>query len=183
MIDKCIYSGEVSLFPCPTVLVSVKQNTLENILTVSWAGIASSHPEFVTIAINHKRFSYQLLVETKQFCINIPDASLVKEVDQCGTLSGRTHDKFALCGFTRRYFDEQYVLVDECSFHLLCKIQEMMDLGSHTLFIASVEKKIINADISDLHNCVSPIVYYRPNYYDICNQPIGFYGFTQSGNT
>ena len=95
------YNGDLLLAPCPTVLVTAKHGDIENVLTVSWTGIASSHPEYVTISINPKRFSHKIILNSKKFCISIPSFDLIDAVDFCGNNSGRDVDKFVACGFTK----------------------------------------------------------------------------------
>ena len=75
------YNGELLLAPCPTVLVTAKHGDIENVLTVSWTGIASSHPEYVTISINPKRFSHKIILNSKKFCISIPGSDLIDAID------------------------------------------------------------------------------------------------------
>lgn len=178
-----IYKGDLSLYPCPTVLVTSKNNTIDNVCTVSWAGIASSHPEYVTIAINKKRFSYDIIRASKRFCINIPDASQIEKVDFCGSYSGRDIDKFKSCNFTKVYYESEYVLINECPLHLLCEIENEIELGSHTLFVARIANKLLGKEIDSNNIPINPIVYCRPNYYKLNPNPIGYYGYIMGNDT
>lgn len=172
------YNGELLLTPCPTVLVTVKYADIENVLTVSWTGIASSHPEYVFISINPKRFSHQIILKSKKFCISIPSLDLIDSVDFCGNNSGRIVDKFIACGFKKKYISD-YILIEQCKFHVLCDVVNVIELGSHHLFIAKVVNKYIDADSSDnAHQALNPIAYFRPFYYGLAEKNSGFYGFT-----
>ena len=55
----------------------------------------------------------------------------------------------------------------------------MIRLGSHDLFIARINKKLINDDIRDIHNEIDPVVYFRPNYYRINKESLGDYGYSK----
>ena len=176
---KVDYKGDLLLYPCPTVLITSKDK-IDNVFTVSWTGIASSHPEYVTIAINKKRLSYSIILESMKFCINIPDASLINEVDYCGSFSGRDVDKFTACKLDKIYYDTDYILVGQCKMHLLCSVERIIKLGSHDLFIAQVVNKLIDSSISNIHENADPIVYFRPYYYQVSKKTIGHYGFTKS---
>lgn len=176
MIEK--YSGDLLLTPCPTVLVTVKHKDIENVLTVSWAGIASSHPEHVTIAINSKRFSHTLITQSSKFCICIPSFDMLDFVDFCGSVSGRNVDKFAACGFKKNHIGE-YVLIEQCKFHILCDVVNIIELGSHHLFIAKVAGKYYDSETSEhIHKNLDPIAYFRPYYYRLERSDCGFYGYT-----
>lgn len=173
------YTGELLLTPCPTVLVTVKHEDVENVLTVSWTGIASSHPEYVTIAINPKRFSHRLIADSGKFCIGIPGFELLDAVDFCGSYSGRDVDKFAACGFTKKRIAD-YVLIEQCKFHVLCDVVKVIELGSHHLFVAKVVSKYLDAEVGDsLHQALEPIAYFRPFYYRLAQSHSGFYGYTR----
>lgn len=176
---KAEYSGDLLLYPCPTVLITSKDE-IDNVFAVSWAGIASSHPEYVTIAINKKRLSYYMISRTKKFCINIPDADMIYEVDYCGSVTGREIDKFSKCRFKKSYYDSDYVLIDQCKFHLICNVETVIDLGSHDLFVAKVLHKLIDTTVVDIHQDVDPIIYFRPNYYQLNKNDLGYYGFSKS---
>lgn len=175
---KISFNNELSLYPCPTVLVTTKLESIENVLTVSWAGIASSHPEYVTIAINTKRYSHDLIMNSKKFCINIPNTNLIKEVDCCGVLSGKQINKFDYCHFSKYYYQSDYILIEQCPIHLICELMQVIQLGSHDLFIAIVKDKLIDDFIKDIHNEIDPIVYFRPNYYKLNKDSFGYYGYT-----
>lgn len=175
---KIEYNGDLSLYTCPTVLVT-SRSKVDNVLTVSWAGIASSHPEYVTIAINTKRLSNSIIRDSMKFCINIPNSSLISQVDYCGTFSGREVDKFSACGFKKTYYNNDYIIIDQCQMHLICSVKSIICLGSHDLFVAEVNQKLIDTSISSIHDDADPIIYFRPNYYRINKEKIGEYGFTK----
>lgn len=173
------YNGDLLLAPCPTVLVTAKHGDIENVLTVSWTGIASSHPEYVTISINPKRFSHKIILNSKKFCISIPSFDLIDAVDFCGNNSGRDVDKFVACGFTKKYICD-YILIEQCKIHVLCDVVNVMELGSHHLFIAKVVDKYMDADLfGNVHQSLDPIAYFRPFYYRLAENNCGFYGFTK----
>ncbi len=93
--------GELLLYPCPVLLVTSKCDNQENIFTVSWSGIASSHPEYITISVKPTRFSYNLICNSGFFAANIINENLLRIADYCGRFSGRNHDKFKECNLTK----------------------------------------------------------------------------------
>lgn len=179
MNNKKTYEGNLLLYPCPTVLVTSKWKDCEDVLTVSWAGIASSHPEYITIAINRKRYSYSLIKESLKFVVNIPNSDMLEKVDYCGSNSGRDVDKFQSCNFKKINCENEYILIEECPVNIICTVEHIYPLGSHDLFIGRVQKKYVDNTITDIHEQLKPIVYFRPNYYDIGEDVLGYYGFTK----
>lgn len=178
MSKKNEYTGELLLYPCPTILVTSLYEDCEDILAVSWAGIASSHPEYITIAINKKRYSYNIIRKSQKFCANIPNIDIIQKVDYCGSVSGRDTDKFAACGFRKEYYHSEYISIAQCPISIFCEVESIVQLGSHDLFIGKVVLKLINNNITDLHLDLDPIVYFRPNYYGIEKKELGFYGYS-----
>lgn len=174
-------SSNLLLYPCPVILVTSKFGQTENVLTISWSGIASSHPEYVTIAVKQNRFSHHLIQESGQFGINIPTKEHIDKVDFCGSRSGKNIDKFDICKFTKFYGTQiQAPLIRECPVNLECQVQHHIPLGGHDLFIAKVEKKHINESIDTdaPHQELNPLVYFRPNYYALDFHELGYYGYT-----
>ena len=172
-------ANELLLYPCPVVLVTSKHNGIENVLAVSWIGIASSHPEYITISIKPTRYSYSLILSSGVFTVNIPNSDLLKSADYCGTFSGRNTNKFADCGFTcinGKCIDVP--MIDECPINIECIVHQTLDLGSHTLIVGKVVGKYIDENISlhELHESLNPVVYFRPNYYNISKNLLGVYG-------
>ncbi len=172
-------NNELLIYPCPIVLVTSKYNNYENVLTVSWTGIASSHPEYVTVSIKNSRFSHELIIKSKVFTINIINNELLKKADYCGTYSRRNTNKFNDCEFTcllGKHIDVP--MIKECPINIECNVYQTIQLGSHTLIIGKVLGKYIDdtIHIEKLHEALNPVVYFRPNYYEINKAILGSYG-------
>jgi len=96
-----------------------------NIITLGWGQIGSgyhSHPVFI-IAVAPQRYSWHMLEEVPEFVIALPDDSLGKAAEQCGTLSGRDIDKFKVFGLTpikSKYVKAPSIL--ECPINIECRI-------------------------------------------------------------
>ena len=174
------YDGNLLMAPCPTVLVTSKLGKTENVLTIAWAGIASSHPEYVSISVNKKRFSHDIICNSRKYCINIPSNELLYGVDYCGSVSGRMVDKFKKCRFEKIIIND-YVLIEQCKLCILCFVEHVIDLGSHTLFVAKVVEKYSNFELGGCFcDYVKPIAYCRPFYHRIESSALGSYGFSIS---
>lgn len=176
--------NELLLYPCPVVLVTTRYNGIDNVITISWIGIASSHPEYVTIAIKPERYSHLLLSGSMVFGINIPNVNLIDIVDYCGNTSGRNQDKFSACKITK--FPAETIdvpLIQECPINIECRVEHIIPLGSHNLFIARVTNKLVNNGLPDdliqLTSMLTPISYIRPEYFGHNPISLGLYGFTK----
>lgn len=180
-MDKSVYTGKQMICPCPALLITCgnPQEKNENIITISWAGILSSNPEYVSISVRPIRRSFELIKRYMQFVINVPGDGLVKEVDYCGSYSGREVDKFSKCCFTKFYVAETNTpLLSECFLHLICQVEHILDLGAHHLFIARVVKKYADADLAPAQQ---PLCYVRPDYHRLEAGPIWSFGQSRRG--
>jgi flavin reductase (DIM6/NTAB) family NADH-FMN oxidoreductase RutF len=96
-----------------------------NIITLGWGQIGPfyhDHPVFI-IAIAPQRYSWHFLEEMPEFVIGVPDDSLRKAVEICGTLSGRDVDKFQAAGLTpakSKYVSAPSIL--ECPINIECRV-------------------------------------------------------------
>jgi flavin reductase (DIM6/NTAB) family NADH-FMN oxidoreductase RutF len=135
---KTSHDASTALFPTPAVMVTCGVER-PNIITLAWVGTVCSNPPMVGIAVRPERYSHQLIREVGEFVVNLPTAAQVEAVDRCGNLSGRDHDKFALCGLTAVPASKVRVpLIAECPIHLECVVRQTLSLGTHDLFIGEV---------------------------------------------
>lgn len=130
---------EAILSKQPVVLVSVGTLEKSNIISVAWTGIISTYPPIVYVAVRKERFSHDIIVDNKEFVINIPEKKFVNEVDFCGTKSGKDVDKFKECKFTKGLSQKvKTPSIKECPINIECKLIESKEVGSHTMFIGEI---------------------------------------------
>jgi flavin reductase (DIM6/NTAB) family NADH-FMN oxidoreductase RutF len=135
---KVIKPGATALYPAPAVLVTCGV-AKPNIITLAWVGTVCSDPPAVGIALRRERHSYSLIVECGEFVVNLPRAEQVGVVDFCGQASGRSVDKWAVCGLTPAPSSKVRVpLIAECPIALECRVSHRLALGSHDLFVGEV---------------------------------------------
>lgn len=175
------------LSPVPAVLVSCKGkqgDSKPNLITIAWAGTVCSKPPMVSISLKKERYSYDLIAETGEFVINLVPESLCKEMDYCGVKSGREVDKFAQCGLTAVAAPElSYApYVKECTAHLSCRVQQVISLGSHDMFVAKVVGVEVRSSLLDekgsLHLERAGLVCYSHGIYQRASQVLGFFGYS-----
>jgi flavin reductase (DIM6/NTAB) family NADH-FMN oxidoreductase RutF len=127
-------------FPRPVLLVSTRDGKgHDNIITVSWAGVACSAPPMVTVALRQSRHSHAAVLATREFVVNVPTSKQRDAVELCGTTSGRQTDKFAAAGLGKLpALVVGAPLIAECPINLECKVRHVLPLGSHDLFVAEI---------------------------------------------
>jgi len=138
---KEVWKGSVITSPLPPVLVSCGTVEQPNVLTVAWTGIICTQPPVTYISLRPERFSYDIIKKSGEFVINLPTEELVKAIDLCGVKSGRDTDKFALTGLKAAPSSELSApLIVQSPVNIECRVREIMQFGTHDMFIADILK-------------------------------------------
>ena len=123
------------LAPTPVVMISCSDRDKNfNIITIAWVGVVNSKPPMLSISVTPERYSYGMLMDTKEFVVNFVSEELVKFADFCGVKSGREINKFKACGLTSIEVEElKYApAIDETPIFMACSVREIIQLPSHT---------------------------------------------------
>jgi len=131
--------------PGPTVLITTFKPEKPNIMTLSWCTNVLDEPHIVAISVGQSNYSHSLIEKYKEFAINIPDSKLLKKVLNCGSISGKKHNKFKKNKFTA--VPSKYIkppTIAECIGNLECRVIKAIRFEGATLFIANVLYSIAN---------------------------------------
>lgn len=175
------------VYPLPAVMVSCGSMENSNILTVAWTGIIASDPATTYISVRKERYSYNLIKENMEFCINLTTKDLAYATDYVGVKSGRNEDKFKLLNLTKEKGDiVKCPLIKESPVCVECKVKEIKEMGSHDMFIAeivavNVDRKYIDEKGKfDMEKC-DLIAYSHGQYYTL-GERLGRFGFSVKKN-
>ena len=175
------------LSPVPAVMVSCRApepDACPNIVTVAWAGTVNSTPPMVSISLKKERFSYGIIKASGEFVVNLVDEPRCHALDFCGVRSGRDLDKFAACGLTAMpaLSMEHAPAIAECPAYLACKVRQVIELGSHDMFIGQVTAVQVREDLFDpdgsLHLERAGLVAYSHGVYQRTAEVLGFFGYS-----
>ena len=182
---KELRGASEALYPVPVVMVSCADKSGKaNIITLAWVGVVCSSPPTIGIAIRPGRYSHGLIKETQEFVVNIPNLDLIKETDRCGTVSGRDVDKFKKTGLTKVPASKVKVpLIKECPVNIECKLKQILNLGTHDLFLGEVvavhyDEEILDDSGNVDYNRARPFVYNQGEYWSL-GKKVGSYGFSK----
>ena len=132
--------GEM-LYPVPVVMATLGEGDEANIITIAWTGIINSKPPMTYISVRKERHSHPILSKTGEFVINLCTEDLVKATDYCGVKSGSDVDKFKEMGLTKEPADiVKCPMIKESPINLECKVTQVVELGSHDMFMAEIVK-------------------------------------------
>jgi len=175
------------LNPLPICLISCQgKSSPPNLITVAALGICCFDPPMVGVAIRGNRHSHALIQESGEFVINVPNQDLVRQVDLCGSLSGKEKDKFAAAGLTPLPAAMvRAPLIAECPIHMECQVKQTLSLGTHDLFLAQVVATHMDEECLDeagnwRGETLRPLAYHllSREYWSL-GERLGSHGFTK----
>ena len=186
---KKTFKGSTMLNPVPSVLItSQNKEGKVNVFTAAWVGMACTRPPMLTVAIRPERLSYEYIKESNEFVVNLPARSMVRAVDYCGVISGRTNDKIKEMKFTLENSNRVSVpMIGECPVSMECKVKSITPLGSHDLFLAEILSVNIEEDLIDdkgkIHyEKADLITYCHGQYFSLNPKSLGSFGFSVKKN-
>lgn len=181
---KQVWKPSTMLNPVPVVMVSCTDKVGKpNIITLAWTGTVNSDPPMVSISVRKQRYSYDLIKETGEFVINLPTVKLAFATDYCGVKSGKDTDKFQAMGLTTQQASKVNVpLIKECPINLECIVKQVIELGSHDMFLAEVVATNVEESLLDEKGKLDLrkadlICYSHGEYYPLA-KPLGFFGYS-----
>lgn len=177
-MEKTRLGARVALYPLPIVLVGALVGERPNYLTVAYCGIVQHDPPMLAVSLSRGQYTTPGVRERGTFSVNVPSTDMVRLVDHCGIVSGRSEDKAAL--FTTFYGDlETAPMIAECAVNLECRVVAEPDLpGANALFIGEIvqvhaDPRCLRDDVPDIKR-INPILFaIHQNVYWRLGQPIG----------
>lgn len=173
------------LCPVPAVMVSCAQaGEKPNIITIAWAGTVCSQPPMLSIAVRKERYSHAILLDSGEFVVNLVGEGQLRAADFCGVKSGRDVDKFAACGLTAVPVPEMAAApaIAECPLYLACKTQQVLELGSHDLFLARIVGVGVQEELLDKNGRMdlqkARLAAYSHGVYHGLGETLGFFGYS-----
>ena len=182
-MEKEIWKPGTLIYPLPAVLVTCGDGTKDNILTVAWTGTICTDPAMCYISIRKERYSYDLIKNSKEFCINLTTKDLAYATDYAGVKSGKNEDKIKALNLHLSKGENKYAkILKESPVNIECEVTEIKELGSHDMFLAKVkcvhvDKKYFDENGAfDMEKC-GLISYTHGKYYE-SGKNIGKFGFS-----
>lgn len=171
--------------PVPAVIVTVGAHPEEwNPLTIAWTGTICSDPPMCYISVRRERHSFPILMNRMEFTVNLTTSEMAKATDWVGVRSGRDYDKWKETGLTA--MPGVAVLsptIEQSPLSIECKVKNVVDLGSHCMFMAEVVNVRADSrwiDESDGHFDLAQsglMAYCHGHYYEL-GKLIGKFGFS-----
>ena len=183
-INKISWKAGNMLYPLPAVMVSLTDKEgNSNIITLAWAGTICTNPPMLSVSIRPERYSYKIIKETGEFVVNLTTKELAYATDYCGVKSGKDVDKFGKMRLTKLASEKiNSVAIAESPVNIECKVRQIMELGSHSLFIADVVNVRVDGKYMDEMGrfnlkAADLIAYSHGRYYEL-GKELGSFGYS-----
>ena len=171
------------LSPLPAVMVTVGDSEENNLLTVAWTGILSTHPPRAYISVRPGRHSHKFLGVGREFVINLTTESLARTTDFVGVYTGAKMDKFEKCNLTR--IPSKCVApptIAESPLALECRVFEVIESGTHNIFLADIVNVSCDESIIDQKGKIcldkAGLMAYAHGEYYALGRKLGNFGFS-----
>ena len=182
---KQVWRGGNMLYPVPAVMVSCANAAGEkDIVTVAWAGTVCTNPPMLSISLRPERHSYHIIRESGEFVVNLVTSRLQRACDWCGVRSGRDYDKWSEQHLTPAHAAklELAPAIEESPVNIECRVRDVMELGSHHLFLADVvavqvDEALLNAN-GKLDLARAGLTAYSHGEYFELGRRLGTFGYS-----
>ncbi len=143
--NSAMYKLSYGLF----VLTACEKGVDNGCITNTVIQVTSS-PNRVAVAVNKKNYTHDMIVSTRKFNVSIlTEGAPFSLFERFGFKSGREVNKFTDFGDVERSENGLVYLTKYTNAFISAEVVEMVDCGTHTLFIANtVEAKVLSAEPS-----------------------------------
>ena len=137
--------GKASAGASLVVIAGALVNGKPNYVNLGNYGGMSVNPAIVYISVNKSHYTNAGIKENGYFSVNIPNRTVVRELDHVGLVSGKDTDKSGV--FTAFYGTvNKAPLVQECPVNILCKLINTVDLPKNEVFIGEIVETYVSQD-------------------------------------
>ncbi|MEI8273877.1 MAG: flavin reductase family protein [Paludibacter sp.] len=185
MAKKICWKPGTLIYPLPAALISCGSTPEDyNLFTVSWMGTICSNPPMCYISVRKERHSYNIIKESGEFVINLTNEDLAFAADWCGVRSGKDYNKFAEMKLTAVQGEMvKAPIVLESPLCIECKVKEIIELGSHDMFISDVinvqaDSQYIDPETDTFKLSDAKLIAYSHGHYYKLGEEIGKFGWT-----
>lgn len=180
---KIAWKPSTLLAPMPPVMVSCGDMDNSNIITIAWTGIVNTSPAMTYISVRKERYSYDIIRSSGEFVVNLSTTALARAADFCGVKSGANVDKFKEMNLTKEPVGiVKCPAIAECPLNLECKVEQVIELGSHDMFLAkilavNVDSKLLSPDGKLMLDKAGLLAFAHGEYFEL-GRSIGTFGFS-----
>ena len=135
-------------------LITSSDGERNNGMIVNTAFQVTAQPAQLAISVNKESLTHEIICKSKKFAaMPLSQKTPMIFIGNFGFRTGRTFDKFAKVSFEKGLFGCPIVKENTLSY-MEAEVIQMVDVGTHTLFIGEVKNAAVCA-----HNTDAPLTY------------------------
>ena len=144
MDPKAMFKLSYGLF-----VLTAREGEKDNGCITNTAIQVTSEPNRISIAVNKANYTHDMVMHTRKFNVSIlsQEASF-DTFKHFGFQSGRNVDKFADFTSCKRAENGIYIITEGTNAYISAEVEQTIDLGTHTLFIAKVTDLDVLSSVS-----------------------------------
>ena len=144
------------------VFLTTKSNGEVNTMTMGWGTAGFIWNQNILMApVRKSRYTHQLLENSDYFTVSVPlKGQLKKELQFCGTKSGRNYDKIKELNLELREVEESKVpIIKGNDLHFICRIKYQQDMLKDNLEQEILKEEYPDHDMHTLYYAEVAAVY------------------------
>ena len=167
----------------PAAVISTGEWDEANLITLAWVARVVSEPPVMSISIRPSRHSFSLIEKLGEYVINVPSADNIREMDFCGTRTGKKVNKWKELNLTKeKGLYIKVPLIKEFPINIECKVIKKIEHGTHSIYLGEVlavhvDENMLKSDKLDPLK-QNQIAYIAGNYYGLTKEPLERHGFS-----
>lgn len=146
MNEKALFSLSYGLF-----VVSAKDGQKDNGCIINTAMQVTNQPNQISIAINKANYTTELIKKSGKFNLSVLSEKTPFSVfERFGFQCGKDIDKFSDYEHIKRADNGIFYVTEETNAYFSCTVVNEVDLGTHILYIASVDEAEVLSEIPSM---------------------------------
>jgi len=158
-------------YPKVATIVTASSRGKDNAMAVAWHSSISPSPPLYGISISPKRFTYQLIIESKEFGINFIPSEEASFAAKVGGTSGKVIDKFERFNMEKeKPLKTQVPILKDAYAAYECKLVDNKPYGDHIWVVGEIvavhffEEAFTSEGILALDK-IKPLLYLGSEFY------------------
>ena len=158
-------------YPKVAVIVTASAQGRDDAMTAAWHSSISFKPPIYGVAITSKRFTYQLIMESREFGINFISSKKASLAAAIGGTSGQQMDKFERFNIKKeKPLKTTAPILKDAYAAYECKLVDSKSYGDHIWLVGEIvavhllEEAFTPAEVLDL-NKIKPLLYLGSDFY------------------
>ena len=131
-------------------VLTAREGDKDNGCIINVASQLTDSPQQMLVSVNKQNYTHDMIVRTGMFNVSLlTEHTPMKVIEHFGFQSGRDVNKFENCEMEMRSSNGLLYVPRYTNAYISGKVSQMVDLGTHTLFIAEItESVLLNSDPS-----------------------------------